>query len=90
MSLILAGFLSGLGILVMLFQLNFKKVLGFSLIVDLIATVGLGVLFMGTFSGMIAGVVGGLTVTTVLAVSKKLVGYKKLGLKGWKTYTAKW
>jgi len=82
-----AGILSGLGIIVILLQFDFKKVLGYSLMVDIGSTVGLSALFLGTYSGMMTGIVGGLTVTVVLAVSKMLFGYKKMTLHGWETYS---
>ena len=90
MDMVPAGIASALGILVILLQFDFRKVLGYSLIIDVTATGGLAWIFAGTFSGMMAAIFGGLTLSLILAVSKKLLGYKTLTSSGWTQYPATW
>lgn len=90
MDMLLPGFVSGLAIIVVLLQFDFKKVLGISLLVDIISTAGLAWLFIGTYSGMMSGIFGGLTVSLILALSKRFIGYKKLTLQGWRVFSPVW
>ena len=90
MDMFLPGLISGMGILVVLMQFDFRKVLGYSLLIDIASTGGLAWIFLGTFSGMMSGIFGGLTVSLVLAFSKKLLGYKKLTRGGWVSHPATW
>jgi hypothetical protein len=66
---------SAFGLLVMLMKLDFWKVLGFDLYVDIAATALLMVLFAGTLGGMVAAMVGGLQISLILWGVKKLFGY---------------
>ena len=88
--MLLPGLLSGLGILVILMQFDFRKVLGYSLLIDIIATGGLTYIFMGTFSGMMTGIFGGLFVSLILAITKRFIGYKRLSFKGWIEHDPIW
>jgi hypothetical protein len=90
MEMVPAGIASALGILVILLQFDFRKVLGFSLYIDIITTGGLTWIFAGTFSGMMAAIFGGLTISLILAISKKMIGYKSLTISGWDTHPATW
>ena len=66
LTMIFIGLLSGLGILFMLMKLDFWKVLGFDLYVDIAATALLMILYAGTLGGMVAAMVGGLQISVVL------------------------
>lgn len=91
MEMIIIGLVSGLGILLMLLKLDFPKVLGFDLVVDIGATLLLMVAYAGTLGGMIAAMVGGLQISVVLLLAKKLMGYMKPKFKrdGFK-FTIEW
>jgi hypothetical protein len=75
MEMIIVGLISGLGLILILLKMNFWKVLGFDIYVDIGATVLLMYLYMGTLGGMIAGMVGGLQVSIILLIVKKLWGH---------------
>lgn len=90
MEFMLPGLISALGILVVLMQFDFRKVLYFSLVIDVVATGGLAWIFSGTYSGMMSGIFGGLFVSMFLAIVKKLIGYKKPTTKGWVQMPPEW
>mgnify|MGYP000207921243 CR=1 len=73
-----AGLLTALGILFLLYKVGFKRVLAYDVIVDIVATLGLMTIFAGTYAGMMAAIVGGLFISVVLIIAKKLFGYEKL------------
>ena len=73
-----AGLLTAMGIIFLLYKVGFKRVLGYDVLIDIVATIGLMYIFAGTYSGMMAGIVGGLFVSVVLLVAKKFMGYEKL------------
>lgn len=90
MDMLLPGILSGLGIIVILMQFDYRKVLGYALFFDIVSTCLLAYIFLGTYSGMMAGIAGGLFVSASLRISKKFLGYKKLSKKGWVLYPSTW
>lgn len=73
-----AGLLTALGIIFLLYKVGFKKVLGYDILVDIVATLGLMYIFAGTYSGMMAAIVGGLFISVVLIIAKQFVSYEKL------------
>jgi len=75
-----AGLLTALGIIFLLYKVGFKKILGYDIYVDIVATLGLMYLFAGTYSGMMAAIVGGLFISVVLIIAKQAIGYEKLTL----------
>jgi hypothetical protein len=77
LEMAIVGMVSAVALLIMLMKLDFWKVLGFDLYVDIAATGLLMVLFAGTLGGMIAAMVGGLQISVVLLVVKKAFGYMK-------------
>ncbi|HIG43922.1 MAG TPA: hypothetical protein EYQ14_25830 [Gammaproteobacteria bacterium] len=77
LEMAIVGMIAAVALLIMLMKLDFWKVLGFDLYVDIAATGLLMVLFAGTLGGMIAAMVGGLQISIVLLVVKKVFGYMK-------------
>ena len=73
-----AGLLTALGIVFLLYKVGFKRVLGYDVIVDIVATIGLMYVFSGTYSGMMAAIIGGLFISVILIIAKKFVDYEKL------------
>jgi hypothetical protein len=73
-----AGLLTALGIIFLLYKVGFKRVLGYDVIVDIVATIGLMYIFAGTYSGMMAAIIGGLFISVVLIIAKRFVNYEKL------------
>ena len=67
--MILVGILSALGLLLLALKAGGKKTIGHDVFVDVLITVTLMVCFYGTFSGMTAAMVGGLSASIVLFLS---------------------
>lgn len=83
MEMFLPGLISACAILVMLMQFDWQKVLGISLLIDVLSTILLAWMFSGTFSGMMTGIFGGLFITLVLYTCKQFMPYKRLTWRGW-------
>ena len=83
-----AGLLTALGIIFLLYKVGFKRVLAYDVIVDVVATIGLMYVFAGTYSGMMAAIIGGLFISVVLIIAKQFVSYKKLSCS-WVLYSVK-
>ena len=76
--MLLVGILSALGLLLLALKAGGRKTIGNDIYVDVLITVTLMVCFYGTFSGMTAAMVGGLTASLVLFVLKKTMTHEKL------------
>jgi membrane protein CcdC involved in cytochrome C biogenesis len=74
--MITAGLLSAAGMLLLLLKLGPRKVIGLDIYIDVFITMLLMYLFAGTYSGMLAAIVGGLTVTVVLFTTKAFVSHE--------------
>ena len=79
--MILAGVLTAVGVFILLLKLPVavrSRLLGFDYVLDLSVTVILMVALAGTYSGMMAAIVGGINFSISLWIAKKILGYKKL------------
>ena len=76
--MLLVGIVSALGLLLLALKAGGRKTIGHDIFVDVLITVTLMVCFYGTFSGMTAAMVGGLTASLVLFVLKKTVVHETL------------
>tara|TARA_R100000995_G_scaffold64142_1_gene33277 strand:+ start:780 stop:1106 length:327 start_codon:yes stop_codon:yes gene_type:complete len=74
----MVGILSALGLLLLALKAGGRKTIGHDVFVDVLITVTLMVCFYGTFSGMTAAMIGGLTASLVLFVMKKTMTHEKL------------
>tara|TARA_B100000902_G_scaffold35563_2_gene42725 strand:- start:3636 stop:3962 length:327 start_codon:yes stop_codon:yes gene_type:complete len=74
----MVGILSALGLLILALKAGGRKAIGHDIFVDVLITVTLMVCFYGTFSGMTAAMMGGLTASLVLFVMKKTMPHEKL------------
>jgi|TARA_B110000238_G_scaffold119255_1_gene129234 hypothetical protein len=83
-----AGLLTALGIIFLLYKVGFNNILGFDILIDIVATIGLMYVFAGTYSGMMAAIIGGLFISVVLIIAKQFVSYKKLSCR-WVLYSVK-
>ena len=81
---LLAGVISACAILFLLAKFNIKRVCNYEKSVDILASIGLIVIFSGTFAGMMAGVIGGCIISAVLFILKRTVGHEKPVRKGFK------
>lgn len=79
--LITPGLLTAMALIILIMKLRsdtIKKLLGFDIYLDLLATAIMLWAFAGTYAGMMAGIIGGLTFSIVLILLKRTLGYKKL------------
>lgn len=67
----LAGLLSALGLLFLIFKLGIRRVISYDIAFDVAITGFLIWSFAGTYSGMFAAMIGGLLVSVVLFVMKQ-------------------
>lgn len=77
----LATMFAGLAVVVMLLlvmaRMNIRRWLGYANFVDILFTVGLIVLFHGTFSGVVAAAFAGIWMSISLQVLRKIVGIER-------------
>ena len=69
--MIIAGILTAFAFLVLFWKLGFKKFRLLEVPIDLGVTVTMALLFWGTFSGMMAAIVGGLVFSLLFRVAVK-------------------
>jgi hypothetical protein len=74
----MVGILSALGLLLLALKAGGRKAIGHDIFVDVLITVTLMVCFYGTFSGMTAAMMGGLSASIVLFIMKKTMTHEKL------------
>ncbi len=79
--MLLIGILSALGLLILALKAGGKKAIGHDIFVDVLITVTLMVCFYGTFSGMTAAMMGGLSASVVLFIMKKTMVHEKLTIE---------
>lgn len=76
--MLLAGLLTAVGMLFLLCKVGLKRVLAYDVFIDIVATIGLMSIFAGTYSGMMAAIIGGLFISVSLIAAKRFVKYEKL------------
>ena len=69
--MIIAGILTAFAFLVLFWKLGFKKFRLLEVPIDLGVTVAMALLFWGTFSGMMAAIVGGLVFSLLFRIAVK-------------------
>jgi len=72
------GIFSALGLLLLALKAGGRKTIGSDLFVDVLITVTLLVAFYGTFSGMAAAMIGGLSASIVLFILRKTITHERL------------
>ena len=80
MEMVLAGTVSALAMIFLILKLDLKKVCGYDFFVDIGFTFLLAYMFSGTYSGMMAAIIGGTIVSIFLFFVKKVNGYSKLAI----------
>ena len=73
--------MSAFGLLLLLLKVGGRKVIGADIFVDIAITVTLMVCFYGTYSGMVAAMLGGLICSIVLFIMKKTIVHEVLIVK---------
>jgi len=78
--MIFAGLLSALGLLFLIFKFGIRRVIAYDIPIDITVTAFLMYAFAGTYSGMIAEMVGGLIVSVTLFIMKRTMRREELQL----------
>lgn len=76
-----AGILLVLAFILIMIKLNkttVKRLLSFDIGIDIVVTATMAWLLAGTYSGMMAAIVGGLLFSVFLYIVKQTMGYEKL------------
>ena len=84
--MLLIGILSALGLLLLVLKAGGRKAIGADIFVDVAITITLMVCFYGTYSGMVAAMLGGLISSVILFIMKKTMVHKVLKIKTNKYY----
>ena len=79
--MLLIGILSAFGLLLLLLKIGGRKIIGADIFVDVAITITLMVCFYGTYSGMVAAMLGGLCASIALFIMKKTLVHEKLTIK---------
>lgn len=75
------GIFSALGLLLLALKAGGRKTIGNDIIVDVLITATLMIAFYGTYSGMTAAMIGGLTASIILFFMRKTMVHETLKLK---------
>ena len=73
-----AGVITAIAVIWLLTYLPLKRVAGYAGFVDLITSCILGFLFIGTYAGMLTGVLASVLIGAFLRIVRKFSGYEKL------------
>lgn len=80
-ELAMAGVISASAALLVCCKLGMRRVLGYDVLADVSVTVAFVWMFAGTYSGMMAGILGGALFSLALYTLKPLLGCEKLRLQ---------
>ena len=78
--MITAGIVSALGLLFLIFKFGIRKVINYDILIDIFVTALLMYALAGTYSGMMAALVGALIVSVTLFILKKTMYREQLRL----------
>jgi len=78
--MIFTGLLSAAGLLFLIFKFGVRRIITYDIPIDIAVTALLMYLFAGTYSGMIAAMVGGLVVSITLFIMKRTMYHESLTL----------
>jgi len=76
--MIIAGLLSAAGLLFLIFKFGIRRIVAYDIPIDIAITGLLMYAFAGTYSGMIAAMIGGLVVSIALFALKKTIRREEL------------
>lgn len=83
MDIIINGMLTALAVYVVLWKWDIYKACGYGLYIDTIFSLLLAIFYMGTYSGALVAIMGGLTLSILLSATKWLIGYKRFEHRHW-------
>ncbi len=79
--MLLIGIMSAFGLLLLVLKAGGRKAIGADIFVDIAITVTLMVCFYGTYSGMVAAMLGGLCASVTLFIMKKFMVHEVVAVK---------
>ena len=75
-----AGLLTAIGIIWILSRMNLKRIAGYIMFWDIALTTGLAFIFVGTYAGLMTGILAGVIISAFLTIVKKTIGAERLSL----------
>lgn len=72
-----AGLVSAFALFLLLARFNLRRICGYRTIVDIAATAIFVFMFMGTYAGMMTGILAGAAVSITLNILTKMYGYER-------------
>lgn len=84
MEVIYAGIVSAVALLFIFHKIGIKRICGYDVFIDVGATVLLAYIYSGTYSGMLAAVIGGAIISVYLWWAGAYFGQERLTMEGWK------
>lgn len=84
------GFLAAFWLLAA--KISILRVLGYELWIDIVLSIALFFVFIGTTSGAIIAVLGGAFISVTLAILKKIIGFERFDFRTrqWVYHAPKW
>ena len=79
--MLLIGIMSAFGLLLLLLKAGGRKIIGADIFADVAITITLMVCFYGTYSGMVAAMLGGLCASVTLFIMKKFMVHEVVAVK---------
>lgn len=84
MSIIFTGIIAALAMIFLMLKMNLRRLCGYDIFIDIGFTGLLAWMLAGTFSGMMAALVGGAIISIFLYVVKQRVGAERLVFRNFK------
>lgn len=78
MDMITQGLIAAATIMWLLSYFNFRRLLGYAALLDIVITGGFMWMFAGSYAGMMTGLIAGLIVSISLRAGRKLFGVERL------------
>lgn len=75
-----AGLITALGIIWIMCRMNLKRIAGYALFWDVTVSAFLAFIFIGTYAGMVTGLLAGVIVSLFLTTVKKTAGAERMTL----------
>ncbi len=75
-----AGLISAVALFLVLARFNLRRICGYRTFVDVCATAAFVFVFIGTYAGMMTGILAGACVSLMLNIMTKLYGYERAHL----------
>jgi hypothetical protein len=80
LTTILLGAVVAVGTIIIAHKTGIRKVAGHETTSDVVLTVGLGVLFAGTYSGLLTAAIAGIIISLYLAAVNKVTTVQRFGI----------